>query len=167
LIKERGLQVEGGGLIMEYLFRGKRVDNGKWMYGYPWGDNGAGFPDIITNKDGAYQVDPDTVGLCSSLPDKNGKKIFQGDIILWGDKQAREAGGAVYAVVEFRSGCFGISESGRFHEFWHYLADKWDDTEITVGMWGDMPIEQYFRACFEVVGNRWDNPELLKEVDNP
>jgi hypothetical protein len=148
---------------MEYLFRGKRIDDGRWACGSlikRW--TGTKYEFVINEWPFDYTVEPSTVGLCSNLPDKNGRKIFSGDIILWGDRIARERGTAVYAVVEFRSGCFGITEGGRFHEFWHYAADKWDYKEITDDMWGEMPIEKYFRACFEIVGNKWDNADLLE-----
>ena len=97
----------------------------------------------------------------TGLHDKNGTPIYEGDIIIWGDKGAREKGTALHVTVEFKSGCFGIFDGKRFHEFYHYCADKWDDSEITYDMWGELPIEKYFRACFEVIGNIYENKELI------
>ena len=61
------------------LFRGKRIDNGEWVEGYLfgvwekayilWGTTN-GVPNML-------KVDPDTVGECTSLRDKNGKLIFE------------------------------------------------------------------------------------------
>lgn len=109
-----------------------------------------------------HKVAHDTVGQYTGLCDKNGKRIFEGDIILWGDRIARERKTALHVVVEFRSGCFGILDGKHFHEFWQYYAEKWCACEITDDMWGELPISEYFRACFEVIGNIHDTPEMLE-----
>ena len=83
--------------MREKLFRGKRIDNGEWVYGFYFcmyhDDDRKHLHHFIIPlnvpipKDkpiGEIQVevDPETVGQCvSDLPDKNGKKIFEGDIV--------------------------------------------------------------------------------------
>ena len=120
----------------EILFRGKRVDNGDWGYGYAVKGNDKKYQMFIAASIGvgfftggiiAYEVIPETVGQYTGLFDKNGKKIFEGDIV--------ESPHGTQGVVEWQN-----AECA-------FLVDIGDDWQTM----DDCP--------YEVVGNIYDNEE--------
>lgn len=102
--------------MREIMFRGKRTDNGEWVYGY-YAEfhnrpkvNKPNSCQIFVPDENAYFcgssigglwhiVDPETVGQFTGVYDWNGTKIFEGDIV-------REASLERDYVVEFRDSCF-------------------------------------------------------------
>jgi len=80
---------------MEYLFRGKRLDNGEWVKGHFYKLGSQSFIRIDIHN---YEVHPDTVGMWSGLVDGNGTKIFSGDHLY--------VCAGYGSVVEFIDGCF-------------------------------------------------------------
>jgi ferredoxin len=127
--------------MREILFRGKREDNGEWVYGnYCAAEylTGGGIEHLIIEapRNGcATKIIPETVGQYTGLTDKNGNKIFEGDII-----QAY----TVRYVVEMSS------ERGGYFPF--ACGDGCGCCECEV----ESPEKS------EVIGNIHDNPELLK-----
>ena len=130
--------------MREILFRGKRIDNGAWETGslviVRMDCHDAQY--YIADKMTGYHtpVDPSTVGQYTGLKDKNGKRIFEGDIakVLQGkDKDI--------AYVGFENGAFMLyPKTGNVYErtLWEYWYNDWD---------------------VEVIGNITDNPELLEK----
>lgn len=120
--------------MREIKFRGKRLDNGEWVYGGIIFIDG-GKPHIFCNYEGV-EVDPATVGQYTGLKDKNGKEIYEGDII----------GGSNGSINGWE---------------WPFKSEiKWNDEEcgFNTPNWGYMDSTHYYN----VLGNIHDNPELLK-----
>ena len=145
--------------MREILFRGKRTDNGEWVYGNLVRGCDEKYAYIVEfgNKEmcrNYVNVNPDTVGQYTGLTDKNGERIFEGDIVKYkeackfGDNDEMEEAEEQYLctnIVEFKN--------GRFFP----LPQRCD-------------CEDYFFSYgsydFEVVGNVHDNPELLRGNNN-
>ncbi len=142
--------------MREILFRGKRNDGGGWVCGhyvYRPDIHGAHFI-VAVNSIGTllwFEVAPETVGQFTGLTDKNGKKIFEGDIFNLEDE--------IMAVVIFKDGCFRLEEYG--------LRGAWTESGFDEfgGSWGVIDCESidwYSLHDAEVIGNIHDNPELLE-----
>lgn len=123
-------------------FRAKGKYDGQWHYGGLI-QVSKGYS-IATKIEDAFEmcaVDPETIGQFTGLYDKNGKEIFEGDIILYG--------GSIQHEVVFRHGAFGYLIYGG--EFISYAGN----TNFTFN-----PLNRSKKH--EVIGNIYDNPELLK-----
>lgn len=135
----------------ERLYRGKRKDNGEWIEGYYVCVGGkyhyiltgklnitAGYPQFVH-----YSVIPETVGKCTELPDKNGKQIFEGDIVV--------------VNVKRHSTICKVSWAGAVAQFqlWQINTIPNTSTVLNLGNYD----------C-EVIGNIHDTPELLEEGVN-
>lgn len=125
--------------MREILFRGKTKTENEWVEGgiVP-SFNGKHF--YIGNMFVTHQVDLETVGQFTSLTDKNGKKIFEGDILQF-DYIGENLGVNGISVCEFENGKFGV---------------KWGSHKEFVCLDG------FANTTLEVIGNIHDNPELLK-----
>ena len=129
--------------MREIKFRGKSVDTSEWEYGLPTYSLKEDKFEIrypLYDSDGyrgcsRYEVIPETVGQFTGMKDKNGKEIYEGDVV----EAIRYDGLVVTGVVEFRDCSFVINTG--------YL---------TIYTWMDYQIE--------VIGNIHDNPELLVEA---
>ena len=131
--------------MREILFRGKRKDNGEWAYGnYAVTDNNEKQHFIFQNKAFEFEVDPETVGQYTGITDDNGKKIFEGDILgVTNDDPDYDYITKVY--LDCDTLCVDVQ------------GQDYDYTSIgfAIEIWGD--------ECdrVEIIGNIYDNPELL------
>ena len=121
--------------MKQILFRGKRVDNGEWTEGYLfkiwhkvfllWGMTG--------DCPNMEEVKPETVGQFTGLTDKNGNKIFEGDILLKGFEK---------------------------------VLVKWNANQCRWGIYSNnyeiCGFNESTQGYFEVIGNIYDNHELLE-----
>ena len=132
--------------MREILFRGKRVDNGEWIQGdivqFPF----HGVVRIV-EQEPSYkdaEVDSDTVGQYTGLTDKNGRKIFEGDILK------------IYPDCDYCED-YSISTVYSYNGVLcvDYRGDDFDSTAL--GFINDVNDD----ADFEIIGNIYDNPELL------
>jgi uncharacterized phage protein (TIGR01671 family) len=121
--------------MKEIEFRGRRIDNGEWVYGYYLVDDQHDKPqhciwtresvgDFIAND--MVEVDPNTVGQYTGLKDKNGKKIFEGDILQNAHKKT-------HALKDFND---------LIKLYWSYAENELKNVEI--------------------IGDIYTTPELIK-----
>ena len=131
--------------MREILFRGKSLDNGEWVEGYLYithtGTHEIGSYNAETNIERlASTAIPSTVGQYTGLKDKNGKRIFEGDIVKTSDITHE-------GVIQIPGESFEIAMR---KECWVMVAgEDWDFLEKN-------------HECIEVIGNIHDNPEMLK-----
>lgn len=144
--------------MREILFKAKRKDNGEWVEGSLMNlDADSGYCYIVTSYKNASTlpinllitgrmklVDSETLCQFTGLIDKNGKRIWENDIVeAW--SQGSRAIGTVKQRVD---GLWIMSPAWQNHEFWELKPNGNGETTV------------------EVLGNAFDNPELLQEESN-
>lgn len=126
-------------------FRGKDSHSGEWFYGNLFVKDARGRTHISTPECGCLRINPDTIGQFIGLIDKNGKEIYEGDIITLKGNYPR--------VVIWDKMSWALMPTECYHDqvFWvmnlqHPGNDWWEE----------------FADEFQIIGNIHDNPELLK-----
>lgn len=138
--------------MREILFRGKRIDNGEWVEGNLFIPDRADAPTEICIGTNivriTFDVIPETVGQYTGLTDKNGTKIFEGDIVVgrhWTSRLSKNP-------EEFHLWRVDWSEKSGLITFVDSPTTK---CKLSIHDFLDL-------SEIEVIGNIHDNPELLK-----
>ena len=136
--------------MREILFRGKRY-NGEWVKGYYFKAKqrvdrttlctyiSVPHPKLKMIPSDDYMVDPDTVSEFTGLRDKNGKRIFEGDIVEFDVSSGKTKDTVIWDYGEYN----GV-------------------TGFRLKKYALFSITETNSRYFEVIGNKWDNPELLE-----
>ena len=146
-------------------YRGKRRDNGEWVYGYfcMFGNSAQIFVSFTEEEKEKYKghflekaggewhkVIPETVGQDTGLTDKNGKHIFEGDIV-----------NAVY-----QSGYVGIENTDFGNGIVLYFDSYYGGASYHIDMIGELGYRVFSAGLQDgvtVLGNIFDNPELTEK----
>jgi uncharacterized phage protein (TIGR01671 family) len=140
----------------EIKFRGKRIDNGEWVFGVPYFIKSEKVAFIInncqtlnfSNNDSSFdglRVIPKTIVEYTGLKDRNGEEIYEGDILELKyplssiDEEDFEDYRLIRVVINFQSGCFWFSGNGFTDCNWHF----------------------YNSEDRKIIGNIYENTELL------
>ena len=126
-----------------YLFRAKRIDNGEWVVGnyqHRFDLLGNGEHYIFSSKNHNSweyaEVDPSTICQCTGLRDKNGKMIWENDIIRCGEC-------TTYVSWNMKYASWVLTKSDWIYH--HFFGESQNPEDC------------------EVIGNIFDNPELLEQ----
>ena len=144
--------------LHDYLFRGKALCDGEWEEGNLFIQNEEALPPQIqwSNEKSriGINVDPDTVSMWTGLTDKAGGRIYEGDIVT-----VQRAGMESYLFVVMFGPCGGVPNAD--HPVGYVGFHFAPAIHAAFGLRGD-PL--YWLNAYDVwvVGNRWDNPELLE-----
>jgi len=142
----------------EVTFRGKRLDNGQWLCGDLMHDNRGGYyiyPIDSMCLSLENKVDLDTVGQFTGMKDKNGKKVFEGDILLWTRKSVHIEG---RPIQDFSDKCVIYYDDDKCG---FRFRCKLDCGSCVGNL--DFGDDRAKESYIEVIGNVYDNPELLDE----
>lgn len=132
--------------MREFLFRGKRIDSGEWVEGGYWvNDTITRQTTHIIDHDGnAHAIGQSTSGQYTGLTDKNGVKIFEGDVVRTNkygkdDGAGHNSAGNDIFCVEFRDGGY-------------HLFNGWRRFNLRPN------------TVVEIIGNVHDNPKMREEA---
>ena len=131
-----------------YLFKAKRIDNGEWVFGYiaRYGHTGKEKYYIIPSYASvlySFLIDKNTICQCTGLKDKNGKLIWENDIMVAHLDDAYPEDETYIRILWYESG-FCSKEKGS-----EYIS----------------PIDKFDQEHFEVCGNIFDNAGLLESEE--
>lgn len=157
--------------MREILFKAKRVDNGEWVEGCLVIDHSRSnlfeyrMQPVESGVLYAPPINPETLCQFTGLCDKNGNKIWKNDILMChgNPKDLVKAAFGEFGVRNIETGSIVDKVVG-----WHYEVVPTDAISRCEPFCWPMPLTEYYieRCEMEVVGNIFDNPELLQEESN-
>lgn len=132
-------------------FRGKRIDNGEWVYGYV---DGTMYIDVVVihTETGTFEVEPETVGQFTGIVDKNGNEIYEKDIIKAINYYCKTSYKQKTGYIAW------LAQECGFVIVWKEYDSRLGHRNRGGGYYHDNSLE--------VIGNVFDNSELLKGGDN-
>ena len=134
--------------MRDILFRGKRLDNGEWVRGNLFVSETDGRTYILAGSrlfTIEWEVDQETVGQFTGLTDKNGKRIFEGDVVIYDNSPYNAYCEPQKGVIAWRNGSLSFK----------YIP--WASV-----MYRPLCSDDFFAAKCDVIGNIHDNHELLE-----
>lgn len=140
--------------MREILFKAKRIDNGEWVEGCYVTSDGKSFicMDIVEHYCVIalrwFEIDPETLCQFTGLCDKKGKKIWENDILM-AHLDESYPDDVTYKTVEW-----GVAG---------WVAHETSSIDREYGSVDREYLDEFDLEHFEVVGNIFDNPELLQE----
>lgn len=147
----------------ETKFRGRRTDTGEWVYGLftnkKIGNLIVPVIDVYHEWDSgdymeSHEVDGDTVGEYIGLRDKNGKEIYEGDVVKLDNTKSKHDG--TLFRVDFRMGSFEMqNDDGMPPLSFIYLA-------VQLRAHDAIKKDSEAMNYIEVIGNIYENPEMIK-----
>ena len=130
--------------MREILFRGKIIGITDWSHGYYAKSGENHFILFDTDSEDNYSiVSPETVGQYTGLTDKNGTKIFEGDIVQWTDELNTYKSLVEYCGDKYNYPAFDLLKNEYECNGLQFIHED---------------------CCVEVIGNIYDNPELLENI---
>ena len=126
-------------------YKGKRIDNGEWVYGWymehPFKDDPADFRPVIVYDERPYEVIPESVGQSTGLKDRNDQLLD-----WWGGDLISSPNGIIVVI------------------YWNDIGGQWWGRRINARIAEPRPLfpEYTGNSYMKVIGNTTDNPELLE-----
>lgn len=132
--------------MREIKFRGKRLDNGEWVFGDL--HLNTPYPHIHYEFCHRAKIDTKTIGQFTGMRDKNGKEIYEGDIVKW----------VITQMYVDENGGYKESDSDEIDVI------EWHNDALYLGEYCAVGFTYESEDYADIIGNIHDNPELLESL---